>query len=120
MTLFDHMRQRLLDRAGLGTPKKTLKFEDLAKSEWSTEFENYMRNRLIMGALRYGLLGAAGKPNFDRMASIHKRAKKYAETGNQELLVDIANIALVEFVDGSHPNKHFSADDDGEHVTVKK
>ncbi len=51
----DILRQRLLTQAGLvdrPAPKFTL--DELAASEWSPEFERLMRNRLIMGALRYG------------------------------------------------------------------
>ena len=53
-----------------------------------------------------------------RIGSIVKRLMSYQETGNTELLVDVANLCLCEFVEGKHPNKHFRAVDDGEHVTV--
>src|SRR3954468_9098065 len=123
MTNFDLMRERLEIRAGLIEPAKLdprFSFNSLKKSEWSPEFEQLMRNRLIMGALRYGLLNDSGKPNYDRMASIKKRADKYAETGNLEFLVDMANLCLLEFEEGQHPNKHFHAVDDGEHVKCKQ
>lgn len=78
MTNFDLMRERLEIRAGLIEPAKLdprFSFNLLEKSEWSSEFEQLMRNRLIMGALRYGLLNdIANKPTYDRMASIKKRA----------------------------------------------
>lgn len=35
---------------------KPLTLEELRESEWSEEFEKFMRNRLIMGAIRYGRL----------------------------------------------------------------
>ena len=44
--------------------------DELKASEWSPEFEQLMRNRLVMGGLRYGKLGAKGKPVYDRMTSI--------------------------------------------------
>ena len=91
-------------------------FHLLQKSEWSQDFENHMRARLIQGAFRYGLMGSKDKPKFDRMESILKRVKKYNETGNIEFLVDIANLALLEYVEGDHPKKHFKSIDDGEHV----
>lgn len=94
--------------------------EDMWQTEWSPRFEKLMRNRLIMGALRYGKLNAPGKPQYDRMASIQKRAKLYAETGNLEILVDIANLALLEFEEGRHPKRHFTAiDERDDHVEVK-
>lgn len=95
--------------------------EELARSEWSPEFERAMRARMIMGALRYGLLGAAGKPCYDRIASAHKRLDLYATTGNLEHLADVANMMQLEFVEGKHPNRHWAAQDgDGMHHTEVK
>lgn len=114
----DVIRQRLLHQRGLDFPEPKCKIEDLEKSQWSDEFETKMRNRLIMGALRYGILGDPAKPTYDNTSSIIKRANLYVETGNLEHLVDIANLCLVEFIDGKHPNRHFhSADDTSEHVS---
>lgn len=93
--------------------------ESLSQTEWNSEFEKLMRNRLIMGAMRYGSLGGAGKGQHDRLSAIIEKAKAYRETGNDELLVDIANYALVEFVEGYHPMKHFAATDDQGHAKVK-
>lgn len=90
--------------------------KDLRESEWSEEFEKLMRNRLIMGGLRYGRLNAPGKPKFELIDSMYKRIAKYQETGNKEYLVDVANICLVEFVEEHHPNAHFESIDDGEHI----
>ena len=99
-------------------PKITT-FEELEKTEWSVEFETYMRNRLIMGAMRYGRLGAVNKPKYDCVSSMIKRLNKYKETGNKEFLIDVANICLVEFVECNHPNMHFESIDDGEHASIK-
>jgi dihydrofolate reductase len=87
----------------------------LMETEWSQEFEERMRNRLIMGALRYGCMKAKGKPSYDRMSSIIKRANKYKETGNQEHLVDIANLCMLEYEEPSIA-AHWAPSDDGEHV----
>lgn len=106
--IHDIMRERLLRKAGLGEvvkPKFTL--DGLERSEWSPTFERLMRNRLIMGALRYGLLHDPNKRRWDRVGSIRKRLEGYAATGNTEFLVDIANLCLLEFEEGVHPLKHF-------------
>lgn len=100
-------------------PKETINLEDLRKSEWSQEFEELMRNRLIMGALRYGKIGVPNKPKYDRVSSMNKRLNLYQETGNKEYLVDMANLCLLEFVECHHPNAHFNSIDDGEHVKAK-
>jgi len=100
-------------------PKKVISYDELKKSEWSDEFEQLMRNRLMMGALRYGLIKAPGKPRYNRVDSIRKRLFDYQYTGNKELLVDCANLCLLEFVECYHPDQHFNAIDDGEHVQIK-
>jgi len=106
-TVSEHIRSRLLDPLAR-----------LRQTQWSDEFEQYMRNRLIMGSFRYGLLGAPGKPQYDRVSYARRCLDSYKKTGNLECLVDAANLALVEFVEGEHPKKHFRSDDDGEHAEV--
>lgn len=119
----DIIRERLLMAKGLLSievprPKHTL--EELESSEWSPEFEKLMRNRLIMGAIRYGKLHDENKPWYDRVPSVIRRVKAYEETGNIEHLVDAANECLLEFEESRHPNKHFASIDDGEHTKTKK
>lgn len=91
-------------------------YEELKISEWSPEFEQLMRNRLVLGAIRYGKMGHGaiprGKPRYDRCASIRTRLLKYEETGNAEWLVDISNIALLMYEERYHPNFHFRSIDD--------
>ena len=101
-------------------PGKPITFDELQQTEWSVEFEKYMRNRLIMGALRYGKINDPNKPQYDRVSSMIKRLNKFNETGNKEFLVDVANLCLLEFVECKHPNANFNSIDDGEHVTVLK
>lgn len=90
--------------------------ESLEKTEWSPvfarlmavqlghpipqDFEQLMRNRLVMGALRYGLLNQRGKRQYDRIAGARKRLSQFKSTLNLECLVDIANMALLEFEEG--------------------
>lgn len=97
--------------------------EELQKTEWSDEFERLMRNYLIMGGLRYGRLAHTEaakkvKQKYDYMGEIIRRAKLYQETGNKELLVDIANSALIEFVqEQNHPNPSMKPEDDTIHFS---
>ena len=99
------------------TAVEVLEVGNLEKSEWSETFEQLMRNRLIIGAFRYGRAHTE-KPKYDRISSAIKRLKKYTESGNTEYLVDVANLCLLEFEEGTHFKKHFAAIDDGEHVTL--
>lgn len=121
MTTHELLRERLLIKAGvLPKPNPLEVYNRLVKSEWSAqfehlmrdlctpwsdEFEQLMRNRLVMGAMRYGLLGYANKPKFDRMGSVSRRLCSFQQTGNLELMVDVANICLVEWVEGSTPER---------------
>ncbi len=84
--------------------------QELELTEWSPEFERLMRNRMIVGSYRYGRIGAEGKPQYSRVDSIIVRADLYRRTGNVDLLVDVANLALLEFVEGRHPTRHMEAE----------
>ena len=85
---------------------------EIRDTQWSDRFEMLMRNRLIMGAFRYGMFGMKGKKKFDTISSCIERLKLYQEDGNDEHLVDVANLCLCEFVEGTHPKKHFNSNDD--------
>ena len=112
----DHIRDHLL-----GLPElEIVTYDELCESEWSPEFEQYMRNRLMMGALRYGRLRIEGKPHYNRVHRLRECLIDYEATGNLECLVDVANLALVEFVEGKHAQRHFKAVDDGPHAKVKQ
>lgn len=117
-TITEHLRQRLLDQAGVFEPvpyNPAFELENLRQTEWSPQFEQYMRNRLVMGAFQYGLLNAPGKKQYNRMAGARKRLRQYEKTGNLECLVDVANMMLLEFEEGIHPNRHFDAIGDDSH-----
>ncbi len=125
-TLHDILRERLLVQAGVLCAPKVVKDFDLAalrESEWSTEFEQLMRNRLLMGSMRYETFAA--KANLKTLGyafidSIFERLKLYQQGGNTEHLVDVANCCLLEYEFGKHPKKHFAPVDDGVHVQLKK
>lgn len=109
-TVSEHIRFHLLHSLGVFDSRPP--YEELVESEWCQDFECYMRNRLILGALRYSLLHDKDAPPWNNIGSIISRAEKYLKDGNQEHLVDIANLSLIEFVRPScHPNPHFSPDD---------
>jgi len=62
------------------------------------KFFGYMRNRMIVGAYRYGLITDPALPQYDNIGSIIDRALRYLRDGNLEHMVDIANLAMVENV----------------------
>jgi hypothetical protein len=89
--------------------------DDLRSSEWNSDFERLMRNRLIFGAMRYGDFKSKKKITYNYLRRAKKIIDEYMLTGNDELLVDMANYALLEFTFGKHPKKHFKSVDDGNH-----
>lgn len=118
------MRERLYCRAGLfDPPEHRLDLESLEKTEWSPTFERLMRNRLLMGALRYGTMAhkrKAMKSKWDLIGAIKKKVELYDKTGNTEYLVDMANYCLLAYEFDGHPLKHFHAlDDHHEHCKLK-
>jgi hypothetical protein len=100
-----------------GRSQTNIDIAKLADTEWNAEFEQLMRKRLMMGAIRYGKLRDINKPQFARVESAIKRLRAYLSTLNKEYLVDAANLCMVEFVEND--NAHFESIDDGEHVKIK-
>lgn len=112
----DVLRDRILLRLGIEKSKQ-FKIEDLRKSEWSNEFETFMRNRLIMGAFRYGLI-TESKKTWDRIGYMERKIEAYRKTGNTEALVDIANLCMLEYME-SDKGKFRALDNTNEHQGVK-
>lgn len=116
----DILRARLLFKAGIfKTPKGVFKtLSEIYQEQWNHEFEQKMRNRLAMGYFRYGpLKDQIGRHPYDNVKSIEERLQAYIKTHNREHLVDIANLALVEFT--VHPEFPFKSSDDGIHTPKK-
>lgn len=120
--IFDHLRDRIYERAGLSVPKKVPSLDELRRDSWNPEFEYLMRNRLIMGSFRYETFEQKRKMGdaYDYPSYIKAKVAEYERTGNVECLVDVANCALLEYTFGRHPTKHFHATDDNSiHVQLK-
>jgi len=102
-----------------GLPEIGFEREDyiqLKKTEWSKEFEILMRNRLILGSLRYGKMGKIiDKKRYNRIQSIKSKLLKYFKSPNKELLVDIANLCMLEYEEGEG---YFKSEDDKDHVKL--
>jgi hypothetical protein len=114
-SIHDILRARLLDGIETEVPDKR-SLSELRRTQWSKEFEDYMRNRLLFGRFRYGDMSSPEKGKYDNIGSAIRRLQRYKEDGNQELLVDAANLCMIEFVHPNHPDPHFTATDDEEHV----
>jgi hypothetical protein len=74
-----------------------------------------------MGAIRYETFEEKKHNNqYKILDSIRSRLEKYEKTGNQEYLVDSANLLMIEYECPTHPHPYFEAIDDGEHVERRK
>jgi len=89
----------------------------MRESQWSSEFEQFQRNRLIFGAHRYGM--EFGNASYDYVGALRTRLREYEETGNLEFLVDVANYAMLEFVVGRRRGKEMRPVDGGTHCGKK-
>lgn len=110
--VIDLLRARLLAIV----PERMPDLDALRRTERSPEFERLRMNRKIIGAMRYGLMAAPGKPRYDRVADMIRRLEAYSADRNAEHLVDVANLCELEFVEGNH--RGVCPQDDGEHTPV--
>ncbi|MCK5432933.1 MAG: hypothetical protein KAJ03_09325 [Gammaproteobacteria bacterium] len=120
-TVTDQLRAGLYNRLGVNTKYiQPGDYTNIKESEWSQPFEKLMRERLIMGAFRYGTMARKKKIDYDNAGSVLERINLYIEDGNLEHLVDIANICMIEFVTGAHPKRHFNSLAEHNHHTQVK
>lgn len=114
----DHIRTRILDRAGIPSayedaPRHSLKSpEEILDEEMDWAFLYCMASSILMGYFRYG-------PTTENRINCLKEAKRrlfrYEKTGNQEFLVDAANYLMREKMHPSIDNVHYKSTDDGIH-----
>jgi hypothetical protein len=88
---------------------------NIEKSEFSCEFVEKMKQRMVTSYFKYGPVAENyGKSRVDAIASLKKRLAKYEATGNTEWLVDVANFAMIEFMYPQHRKAHFRPTDSTE------
>lgn len=102
-------------------PTRLPPLAELRASEWDDEFEQLMRNRLLMGAFRYCPMqdkfdGDGGRRRWDMIGSTERRLAAYRADRNLEHLVDVANLMLLEFLQARADGAKLAPIDDGEHV----
>jgi len=108
----DLLRNHILTNARIDVPTNRHELTDLLQTQWSSEFERLIRNRLLAGSYRYGKMNQDGKPTYNCADSIIKRMKQYKQDGNLEWLADCAALLFIEFVEGEHPRRHWRSIDD--------
>lgn len=91
--------------------QKDPQYETIIATEFSQEFVQYMKNRMVASFYKYGPMAEGFPEKVDAIGSLTERLRKYATTGNTEFLVDAANFAMIEFMRPRHPQAHFKATD---------
>lgn len=86
--------------------------EPILRTEFSKPFVTHMQNAMVVSFYKYGALAEAYPHKVDAVGSLTERLRKYAETGNTEYLVDVANFAMIEFMHPRHPQAFFEGTDD--------
>lgn len=120
----DFLKELWYDLAGKTYTKreKYPSLEELKKTQWDNDFEyllrrnnsfvddefiQFMRNRMIMGSFRYGLMEDQDYGRFDLVQYIRDKQKSFYKTKNLECLVDAANNCLIMFVHGKRLNHEY-------------
>jgi len=115
---YDNNRWRLKKGLPEGRPSIFFSYEEIRDRVGNSTFEELRINRLIMGAYRYGKI----EPNstYDFTQALKNKLERYEETHNLELLLDIANYAMLEFTKPKYFDARFISEDDIEHAPIKK
>lgn len=120
LRVFDHIRRRLLKDVEL--PQICPSIGEIVQKQWNSQFERFMKNRLVMGFFRYGSLDSADRKAtpYDNIGSAISHLYEYLKTGNQEHLVDAANLCMVEYtVPTCHPRPFWKPQDDSTHTPLR-
>jgi hypothetical protein len=81
------------------------------RPEINLTFLQRMCNAMCMSLYKYGRIGDAYPHKVDAIATLKKRLELYEETGNLEWLVDVANMAMIEYTLPAHKEAHYAATD---------
>jgi hypothetical protein len=121
----DHLTRALirrrLEQPILAATRRLPSPQALQRSEACPAFERLRCARKVLGAYRYGTL-AENRASGHRHRNIESaiaRLQRYLADGNQEHLIDAANLCELEYErPGSHPAPHLTPVDDGPHKTI--
>lgn len=85
--------------------------DNILATEFSYDFINGMRDRMLISYYKYGPIADAYPHKVNAIASLTDRLRKYAETKNTEFLIDAANFAMIEFMRPSIEGAFFAGTD---------
>jgi hypothetical protein len=81
------------------------------ESEYIGEFWDKMKRAMAVSFYKYGPVADAYPDKVDAIASLRQRLREYERSGNTELLVDVANFAMIEFMHPRHSEAHYAPGD---------
>lgn len=90
-------------------------FEEILKTEYSNKFDEIRKNMMVVSYYKYGPL----KDNYgtykcmNAIENLKIRLQKYLDTGNTEFLADVANFAMLEFMNPSIEGAKYTPTDSG-------
>ena len=89
------------------------KVDEIMSSEYSEAFDDIRKKMMVTSFYKYGPLEVNYKKEktIKAIGSLEKRLAAYKETGNTELLADIANFAMIEFMYPQHPKAFYKPTD---------
>lgn len=85
--------------------------DKILATEFCLEFVEKMKRAMTASFYKYGPVKENYPQNVDAVESLKKRLKQYAETGNTEYLIDVANFAMIEFMYPKHEKAFYQATD---------
>ncbi|MGM0411664.1 MAG: hypothetical protein ACQEQF_13005 [Bacillota bacterium] len=86
--------------------------EGIVKTEFSFDFIEKMKNRMIVSYFKYGRVRNSYKNGkINALESADERIKKYKETGNLEYLIDASNFIMCEYMYPQNEDAYFEGTD---------
>jgi hypothetical protein len=93
--------------------------DDILASEFSEQFIELMRNRMIVSYYKYGPIATAYPDKVNAISSLRDRlalylygnAERGIAPGNADYLADMANFLMIESLRPAHPNFHLEGTD---------
>lgn len=89
--------------------------EEILKTEYSNKFDEIRKNMMVVSYYKYGPL----KDNYgtykcmNAIENLKIRLQQYLDTGNTEFLADVANFAMLEFMNPSIEGAKYIPTDSG-------
>lgn len=90
----------------------TDEYKRILTTEYNFDFDKKCQDAMVMSFYKYGPVKVNyGEKLVDAIKTLEERLELYKKTGNTEYLVDVSNMARIEFTYPQHPNAYYKATD---------